>query len=294
MRCVSLGSPNTEGDRLTARPRRPWSVARVLRSIGQRVSPPLGGQLHRLPVSLTFGLTGPFNGQRRRATAVREIFARVPFQVVIETGTFLALTTTFLRGLTSAPIATIEINPDYHLYSRRRLRNAQGVECLLGDSPEVLARLADEPALTSGPVFFYLDAHWLDHLPLLDELRVIRRGWPEFVALIDDFRVEGDDGYGYDDYGPGKSIELDLLALPELADLHLFWPAQPASRETGTCRGWVVLATPTAMAEALTGLTELRPGGTVGAALGGARLTMAAGRATRPPNRYHRKNPGGT
>ena len=238
-------------------------------AIGSRVSPPLGGQLHRLPPWLTFGLTGPFNGQRRRAAAVSTIFARRPFAAVIETGTFRALTTTFLRALTGAPIATIEVNPGYHAYSNRRLRAEQGVECMLGDSPIVLARLAGNSVWTSGPTFFYLDAHWLDHLPLLDELRVIRRGWPDFAALIDDFRVDGDEGYGYDDYGPGKSIELSLLALPELADLHHFWPAQPASRETGTRRGWIVLASPGPMADALAGLAELRPGGTIGAALAG-------------------------
>jgi hypothetical protein len=31
------------------------------------------------------------------------------------------------------------------------------------------------------------------------------------VAMIDDFRVPGDEGYAYDDYGPGKALTADYL-----------------------------------------------------------------------------------
>ena len=34
----------------------------------------LGGHLHRLPTSMTFGITGPFNGQKRRVEAVSATF----------------------------------------------------------------------------------------------------------------------------------------------------------------------------------------------------------------------------
>jgi hypothetical protein len=229
--------------------------------------------MHRAPQALTFGLTGPFNGQRMRVGAVRAIFAAVPFTAVIETGTFRALTTRFLRTITRAPIATIEINQRYYDYSRGRLRSAPDVHQFLGSSPEVLARLAADPLWTAGPTFFYLDAHWLDNLPLVDELRAIRPAWPDFVALVDDFRVDGDEGYGWDDYGPGKSLELGLLDDPAFADLRVFWPSAPATRESGQRQGYVVLATPGAMADALAGITELRPAGVLGEVLAEAPVT---------------------
>jgi hypothetical protein len=216
---------------------------------------------------LTLGFTGPFNGQRRRVAAVRAMFDALPFAAVVETGTFRALTTLFLRQVTSAPIATIEINPGYYEYSRRRLAGSDGVYQFLGDSPAVLAQLAADPAWTAGPTFFYLDAHWLDNLPLVDELRVIKPGWRDFVALVDDFRVADDPAYGWDDYGPGKSLELGLLDDPALADLHVFWPAAPGNRETGQRQGYVVLATVGAMSDALAGLAELRDGGRLGEAV---------------------------
>jgi hypothetical protein len=230
-----------------------------------RVPAWVGGHLHRLPTRLTFGITGPFNGQRRRQAAVEAMFQAVPFATVIETGTYRALTTMYLRRITDARIATVEVNPRYFEYSRRRLRRFEHVSQFLGHSPVVVERLRQDEEWQAEPVFFYLDAHWLDDLPLVEELHVIRKGWTDFVALIDDFKVEGDEGYQYDDYGPGKALELGLIAgVPEFADLHVFWPTCRAMRETGARRGWVVVATPGNMAEAVSGLEELRPGGVLG------------------------------
>jgi hypothetical protein len=84
-------------------------------------------------------------------------------------------------------------------------------------------------------------------------------------VLIDDFRVDGDDGYFYDDYGSGKALALPLLArLAELAELEAFWPAAPSRSETGARRGWIVLATPGRVADALRTIIDLRAAGTLG------------------------------
>jgi hypothetical protein len=232
--------------------------------VGAFVPAWLGANLHRLPPRFTFGITGPFNGQRRRVSAVAAMFEAVPFGVVIETGTYRALTTLHLRGLTQAPIATVEVNPRYFRYARRRLRSSAAVYQFLGDSPAVLRQLAADATWRAEPAFFYLDAHWLDNLPLCEELAVVRGTWHEFAVLIDDFRVDGDEGYFYDDYGPGKALVLDLLDDPTLTDLRVFWPAAHSSRETGARRGWVVLASPGPVADALAGLAELRGAGTLG------------------------------
>ena len=225
----------------------------------------VGGHAHLLPTRLTFGLTGPFNGQKRRQAAVEAMFHAVPFATVIETGTFRALTTRYLRGLTDAPIATVEVNQRYYDYSHRRLAKLPEVHQFLGHSPQVLDGLRRDPAWKAEPVFFYLDAHWLNDLPLLDELHAIRQGWTDFAALIDDFRVDGDSGYFYDDYGNGKTLALPLLTgADELADLHVFWPGEPSMRETGARRGWVVVASAGVVARSLSDLGELRPGGTLG------------------------------
>jgi len=196
---------------------------------------------------------------------VSAVFRAVPFKTVIETGTYRALTTMHLRTLTKAPVATVEVNKRYFEYSRKRLRRFDGVHQFLGHSPEVLEKLRVDAAWQAQPCFFYLDAHWLNDLPLLEELHVIRQGWHEFAALIDDFKVDGDDGYQFDDYGDGKTLQLSLLSgVTELADLHVFWPAAGSTRETGARRGWVVVATPGAIADALAEVPELRAAGPLG------------------------------
>ncbi len=244
-------------------------INHFVRGLFEHVPASLGGHLHRLPTRLTFGITGPFNGQRRRTAAVAAMFAAIPFGTVIETGTYRALTTRHLRTLTDAPIATIEVNPAYYRFSKRRLAKLPRVQQFLGKSPAVVEQLRTDPtAWHDEPVFFYLDAHWLHDLPLLDELAAIRRGWTEFAALIDDFAVDGDDGYFYDDYGPGKTLDLRHFAgHSELDDLHVFWPAASSVSESGARRGWVVLASSGAVADALAKLPQLRGAGTLAEAL---------------------------
>jgi hypothetical protein len=57
-----------------------------------------------------------------------------------------------------------------------------------------------------SPIFFYLDAHWSEDLPLADETEFIIRNLNTFTIMIDDFEVPRDSGFAYNDYGPGKHL----------------------------------------------------------------------------------------
>jgi hypothetical protein len=258
---LHAGDGHARGGRLAAFVQR-LARHRAIERIAELVPASVGSNLQRLPRPLTFGLVGPFNNQHRRVEAVNAIFAAVPFTAVIESGTHRAVTTLHLSDVSHAPIATIEVDPAYHDYARRRIESEErDISMFLGESTEVLRELASDPAWNRGPTFFYLDAHWLDHLPLPDELSVITRAWQDFAVLIDDFQVPDDPGYGYDDYGPGKRLALPLLEREELAGLRLYWPAARASMETGARRGWALVASPGVVADALDRLPELRAGG---------------------------------
>ncbi len=89
-------------------------------------------------------------------------------------------------------------------------------------------------------VLFYLDAHWVEDLPLRDELDIIFANWDNTVVMIDDFEVPDSD-YGYNDYGPTKTLNLSYLRPLEHLDYSVFYPAADASEETGKRRGCVVL-----------------------------------------------------
>lgn len=236
---------------------------RVLRYAARAAPGPIAASIDWLRHGLAEEFGGPFNGQERRIEAIREIFARVPFGSVIETGTYRATTTLFLRELSDAPIATIEAQSRYYHYSKKRLRDAPNVTAIRGDSAAELSLLAAKPPWNGGPTFFYLDAHWLDSLPLAGELEAISTGWSDYAVLVDDFRVPDDPGYAYDDYGPGAVLEPEILAPLSGSNVAVYWPAAPSATETGARRGWVVLATAGLVDEALRQLGTLRRAGYV-------------------------------
>ena len=171
----------TTPDRSAARGPRA-RVAHFVRRLFEHVPASVGGDLQRLPAPLTLGITGPFNGMRQRTAAVAAMFAAISFGTVIETGTYRALTTRHLSTLTRAPIATIEVIVLLPLFPGPAGRAAPGRTSSWASRRPCWSSCACDPAWQAQPVFFYLDAHWLHDLPLLDELAAVRRGWTRFVG----------------------------------------------------------------------------------------------------------------
>jgi hypothetical protein len=79
-------------------------------------------------------------------------------------------------------------------------------------------------------------------LPTRWEILEVLSSWDSACIVVDDFKVPGDPGYGYDDYGPGMALDLALLDGLPLAGVSVFFPGIPSTEETGYRRGWVVLA----------------------------------------------------
>jgi hypothetical protein len=188
--------------------------------------------------------TDGMNGQAVRKAIVRELFQRIPFSAAIETGTYMGQTTGYLASSFQVPVHSGELMPRYHHVARRLLRHLPNVHLHCLDARAFLEELSRELPRNAGPLFFYLDAHWYEDLPLAEEVSLISSRWTDFVALIDDFQVPGDPGYGFDQYG-NQPLNLDLVA-PALraSGLRAFFPATPSSQETGRKRGSVLLASP--------------------------------------------------
>src|SRR5690606_10898285 len=96
---------------------------------------------------------------------------------------------------TTVPIRTVEYRRHYYAYARLRLRGYRQVQLSRNDSRSFLRALARDGSFPKKRVLFYLDAHWYEDLPLLDELRVIASGWSESLIMVDDFQVPQDSGY---------------------------------------------------------------------------------------------------
>lgn len=195
--------------------------------------------------SLFYPWGGPMNGQTARLEAVRALVFEVQPKLIVETGTFRGTTTQWLAQL-GFPVISVEVNRRYHEFSRRRLEHMRNVSVRLGNSVDFLKEMIVDTGAVPATTVFYIDSHWGKHLPLRSEMETIFRRFTEFVVIIDDFKVENDDGYAYDDYGPGQQLTIELLLSYDLPGMSVFFPSVAGKRETGARRGAVfVTASPT-------------------------------------------------
>lgn len=200
---------------------------------------------------------GPFNGQEYRQRIYGDLIERIPFEAIVETGTYRGATTALLAE-SGLPVYTVEASPRFYAYAKLRLRSfRECVHLLQGDSRGVLEQLSHDPEMTHDAVFFYLDAHWRDDLPLREEVQLIFSHWGRAVVMVDDFEVPGTK-YSFDDYGPDKVLNLTYLEPLDHLHLRAYFPAMTADEETGARRGCVVLCNDPVVARTLDDIDTLR------------------------------------
>jgi hypothetical protein len=184
---------------------------------------------------------GPMNGQVARRRMIRRLACVIDATAVVETGTYRGETTAFLADVTGAPTFSCELTPRYHEYVVRRFRRRRDIEITRADSRSFLRDLAQRADVPDRDVLFYLDAHWYRDLPLADELELIHQHWERSTIVVDDFEVPGDQGYGFDDYGPGRRLTASYLPDAVMVGRTALYPAVDAADETGARRGCVVI-----------------------------------------------------
>lgn len=238
-------------------------ITRATSFLFQRLPPAIQAKLDIWRDSLNphslirFEFGGPFNGQAGRRDIVRELFSSIAFDFVVETGAFRAVTTQFFLAATELPVYSVEIHRRFYLYCKWVLANQL--------PPEQMSRLHSEEGDSrtflrslerlKGIGLFYLDAHWRSDMPLWEEIQIIESQWPEAVIICDDFRVPGDEGYGFDDYGPDNRLAEENLPDPVWAQRDTYYPNLPSLAETGKKRGCVVLM-PATLAREFTTLSN--------------------------------------
>jgi hypothetical protein len=204
---------------------------------------------------------GPLNAQSFRRRVYLDIMSRIDFKAIVETGTYRGTTTEFFAK-SGLPVYSVELDPRAYGYASLRFFNQRHqVHLFHGNSPEFLRDLANDPDFPKSNVFFYLDAHVQDSsqyhkAPLVEELEVIFTTWTEAVVMVDDFQVPGTD-YSFDNWGPGKTLNLECLESLNHLRLWAFFPALNPEHETGAKRGWVVLCREANLAKTLSGMGDL-------------------------------------
>ncbi|WP_036051625.1 hypothetical protein [Bradyrhizobium sp. Tv2a-2] len=185
---------------------------------------------------------GPLNGQVGRQAIFVDVVGRIRPVSILETGTFRGITTQWFAEHFNGPIHTCEKERMFALEAAARLSRFRNIDLHVADSRQFLENALNQHS-EHDPLFIYLDAHWEEDIPLREELRLIFANHPKSIVAIDDFQVPTDFGYGWDNYGPGKSLDLDYLkgVIPDTAQI--FFPTLPSSDETGAVRGLCILAT---------------------------------------------------
>jgi hypothetical protein len=146
--------------------------------------------------------TCPFNCGLEMSTFFLYLKDHLHIDVVVETGTFKGNTTAFF-GSVFPVVHTVEVNQEFYQSSQASLNSYSNIQCHFGSSPDFLKKAL--PSLAGQRILFYLDAHWYEDWPLLDELKVISMTHRDnCVIVIDDFKVPGRADIPYDSHRDGE------------------------------------------------------------------------------------------
>lgn len=216
-----------------------WIKRLVRKLIGEKIFGMI--EYHRYP-QLRANWEGAFNNQTQRQRLYSDLLQAFDFIASVETGTYRGSTTEYLHKISGRKVYTVESNPHLFGFAKAKLRKYKDIVVECDDSRQFLKRLLKKKSFPEQGLFFYLDAHWKDDLPLKEEIELIFSQRQDSIVMIDDFQVPGDPGYFYDNYGDALGLTLKYLdSMPHLK-IAKFFPAAISQNETGAKRGCVVLA----------------------------------------------------
>lgn len=156
----------------------------------------------------------PFNGDIFARKQFLELKDKYNINVAVETGSCLFSTTKWLAE-NFDKVFTVESNAVYYNMGINKLsmdeRNSK-VMAILGDSVQTLTTVFSQYITKKDRVIFFLDAHWEQSCPLLDEIKAIQQMNLEYapVIVIHDMLVPEKPELGYDNYN-GQPFTVDWI-----------------------------------------------------------------------------------
>lgn len=167
-------------------------------------------------------------------------------KVFIETGANVGSTLAYVAR-THPEVKCLSCEPDLDAH-KEAMKNAgkyANVSVLRGTSQEFINYLTEnEDWIFPEPCFFWLDAHGYGfEWPLKDELEFITERFKSGFILIDDFKVPGNDQFGFDQYEE-QICSFDYVkdALHSGIDYQLYYPCySDKTSKHHPLRGWGLL-----------------------------------------------------
>lgn len=189
------------------------------------------------PIYMSSWFIQPFNGRAARYRQLIKISETLKPTIAIETGTYLGTSTPILASLVSGKTYTIEYVNKFAEKAKKRFESQFSsfpIELIIGDSGKQINKILKNLDPQVEIILAYLDAHWEKDFPTTTELTELISWGENWIAVIDDFKVPGDDSYGFDKYG--EQI-VDKSLIPEKEGVLTFVPAASGILETGARRG---------------------------------------------------------
>lgn len=183
----------------------------------------------------------PWNNDGYLAAEVLRLKAAHGLTHAVETGTCLGSTTLWLREHFEA-VDTIEVNEQYAAIAQARIGDDEYCGVTIGDSSEYVGNYVNA---NGSRTLVFLDAHWGQHCPLLNELADIHfwnecEGYIRPCIVIHDFQVPGTD-FGFDRFpDTGQPFCLDAIRghLDRIYG-NGGWKHTYPTKVEGARRGWI-------------------------------------------------------
>jgi hypothetical protein len=166
---------------------------------------------------------------------IKKLVERFKIEKIIETGTYLGATTKKLAEF--CPTYSVEINNEFYKRALENIKDAKGHEIFLieGNSINVLPILFK--ISKTDNLLFFLDAHWYNFCPLLDELRLIAENKLKPVIVIHDWKVPNRPDLGFDSHDgidfEWKLIEKSIEAIYGISNYSYHYNSQATGAKRG-------------------------------------------------------------
>lgn len=166
-----------------------------------------GGCENYNPILQQLGVLS-FNSASEVMSIIATIKHEHNIKTAIETGTFKGNTTIAL-ALLFDKVFSVEIYEENYKKSLENLVNFKNVNIMLKSSEKALTEILS--GLKNERVFFYLDAHWNEYWPILDELEEISKTHKDnCIVMVDDVQVPNSAEIPYDEY-QGQPLSYEYL-----------------------------------------------------------------------------------
>jgi hypothetical protein len=94
-------------------------------------------------------------------------------------------------------VITVEISPEFRNIGLERTKGLKNITSYLGDSVAMLPTMLKD---CDNKTIIFIDSHWYNHLPLFDELKLIKQSKLTPVIVVHDCLVPNEPKLGYDSY----------------------------------------------------------------------------------------------